>query len=224
MPARLFSARRIRMSASTSLLGVCLALTACSKKEEVDAEPVVPVQVAEARRAAVERTVEAEGILYPLTQSAVMPKISAPVREFYVNRGDHVRKGQLLAVLVNEDLAAATVENKGLYKQAEAMYRSTTAASLPEEVEKAKLETQSAKQALDAAKKLYESRKELLAEGAIARRSVDEADVAYVQAESQYEISAKHLDALMRVGQQAQINNAEGQLEAAKGRYQEAEA
>ena len=225
MPARLFSAKKIGMSAAgTSLLGVCLALTSCSKKEEAEPEPVAPVQVAEAQRSAIERTVDAEGILYPLTQSAVMPKISAPVREFYVNRGDHVRKGQLLAVLVNEDLAAATVENKGLYKQAEATYRSTTAASLPEEVEKAKLETQSAKQALDAAEKLYESRKELLAEGAIARRSVDEANVAFVQAKSQYEISAKHLDALMRVGEQAQINNAEGQLEAAKGRYQGAEA
>ncbi len=210
--------------AGWSILGVCLVLTACSKKDEPEAEPVVPVQVAEVQRSQIERRVDAEGILYPLTQSAVMPKISAPVREFYVNRGDHVRKGQLLAVLENQDLTAATVENRGLFKQAEATYRSTTAASLPEEIEKTKLETQSAKQALDAAEKLYESRKELLAEGAIARRLVDEANVAYVQAKSQYEVSTKHLEALLRVLQQAETSGAEGQLEAAKGRYEGAEA
>ena len=37
----------------------------------------------------------------------MIPKISAPIREFYVNPGRHVRKGQLLAELENRDLAAA---------------------------------------------------------------------------------------------------------------------
>jgi len=215
---------RIRKVAHWGLLGVCLALTACSKKEAPEAESVIPVQVAEVQRSSVDRIVAADGILYPFNQSAVMPKISSPVREFYVNRGDHVRKGQLLAVLENKDLAAATVENQGLYKQAEAAYRSTTAASLPEEIEKAKLDAQSAKQALDAAEKLYESRKELLKEGAIARRLVDEANVSYVQAKGQHQIAMRHLGALEKVGRQAQINNVEGQLEAAKARTQGAEA
>lgn len=206
------------------ILGICIALTACAKKEETEAEPVTPVQLAEVQRSGVERIVSADGILFPYTQSAVMPKISSPVREFHVNRGDRVHKGQLLAVLENKDLAAATTENQGLYKQAEAAYRSTTAASLPEEIEKSKLDVQSSKLALDAAEKVYESRSELLKEGAIARRLVDEANVAYVQAKSQYEIAVRHLDALEKVGRQAQINNVEGQLEAAKARTQGADA
>ncbi len=208
----------------TVLLGGCLGFSGCSKKETAEAEPVIPVQVSDVRSATIQRTIVADGILFPITQSAVMPKISAPVREFLINRGDRVRKGQLLAVLENRDLAAAKVENQGLYKQAEATYRSTTAASLPEEVEKAKLDLQSAKQALDAAEKLHESRKELLSQGAIARRLVDEANVAYVQAKAQHEIAARHLEALQKVSNQAQINAAEGQLEAAKGRFQGAEA
>ena len=36
-----------------------------------------------------------------------MPKITAPVQKFLVNRGDHVKQGQLLAVLENRDLTAA---------------------------------------------------------------------------------------------------------------------
>jgi multidrug efflux pump subunit AcrA (membrane-fusion protein) len=162
--------------------------------------------------------------LHPYDQAGVMPKISAPVQIFYVSRGDHVRRGQLLAVLENRDLTAAAVENRGLYEQAEATYRSTTAASLPEEIAKAQLEVQSSKEALAAAQKLFESRKELLQQGALARRLVDEASVAYVQARSQYDIAVKHLDALQQIGKEAQIKEAQGQLDAARGRYQGAEA
>lgn len=214
---------KVRAFGALFLVGICVAVTACSKKEEAEAEPIIPVQLAEVQLASIERTVVADGILYPFTQSAVMPKISAPVREFRVNRGDHVRKGQLLAVLENRDLAAATAENQGLTKQAEAAYKSTVSASLPEELEKAKLDVQSGKLALDAAEKVHESRKELLREGAIARRSVDESNVSYVQAKAQYEIALRHLQALEKVGREAQTNNVEGQVEAAKARRQGAE-
>ncbi len=218
------SAFRDRRAIFGILLGVCIALPACARKEEQEAAPVAPVQIAEVQRSRVERIVAADAILYPFTQSAVTPKISSPVREFRVNRGDRVRRGQLLAVLENRDLAAAMVENQGLVKQAEAAYRSTTAASLPEEIEKSKLDVQSNKEAMDVAEKVYESRKELLKEGAIARRLVDEANVAYVQAKNQYEIAVRHLEALEKVGLQTQTNSVEGQLEAAKARNQGADA
>ncbi len=64
------------------------------------------MQVTAARSDSIRRIVEADGILYPRNQASVVPKISAPVRTFYVNRGDHVREGQLLALLENRDLAA----------------------------------------------------------------------------------------------------------------------
>ena len=105
-----------------------LSLSAgCSKKEEKEAEAVVPVQTAEVRRGPIRRIVSADGALYPRDQAAITPKISAPVRNFYVNRGDHVRQGQLLAVLENRDLAAAAVEGKAQYEQAQAVYKTTTA-------------------------------------------------------------------------------------------------
>jgi multidrug efflux pump subunit AcrA (membrane-fusion protein) len=67
-----------------------------------------------------------------LNQSTITPKVSAPVKKFFVHRGDHVREGQLLATLENRDLAAAALESKGLYDQAKANYQATTEASLPE--------------------------------------------------------------------------------------------
>ncbi len=168
--------------------------------------------------------VTADGQLFPIHQSSVTPKISAPIRKFLVNRGDHVKEGELVAVLENRDLEAAVSENKSLYAQAESSYRSTTASSLPIEVSKAQSDLQAAKEGLDAARKVYESRQQLLKEGALARRLVDEAGVAYAQAKSQYDIAKKQLDTLESVGKQEQTRGAQDALEAAKARYGAAEA
>ena len=100
-----------------------LAVAGCSKQAETEAEPVVPVQVAVAHRGSIERVISADGVLRALDQSAIMPKISAPVAKFYVNRGDHVQQGQLLATLENRDLKAALADAKGAYDQAAAAYR-----------------------------------------------------------------------------------------------------
>ena len=58
-------------------------------------EPVVPVQVATVEKTTLQRTVTAEAVLFPLQQSAIVPKISAPVKAFYVKRGSRVRKGHV---------------------------------------------------------------------------------------------------------------------------------
>ena len=84
-----------------------LLFTSCSKKEEKEAEAPAGVQVTAVTQDTIRRVVSGDGVLYPLNQSSVVPKISAPVQRFLVQRGDHVKQGQLLAVLENRDLAAA---------------------------------------------------------------------------------------------------------------------
>lgn len=206
------------------LLPLCLSLAACSRSEPKEAEPEVPVTVAEVQKGNLEHVITADGILYPINQASVMPKISAPVSRFLVNRGDHVRRDQLLATLENRDLAAAAVENKGLYDQAEANYRNTTGATLPEEMTKSKYDEQAAQQTMEAAQKVFESRKKLHEEGALAQRLVDEAQVAYIQARSLYETARKHLQDLEEISHKEQMKGAASQLEAARGHYQSAQA
>jgi len=207
-------------------LGVCVLFwlfsAGCSKARTE--EPTVGVQVALVEKQTIQRTVPAEAILFPLQQSALVPKVSAPVKAFYVKRGSRVRKGQLLAVLENRDLAAAAQENKGAYDQAQAAYETTTAASLPEEIQKAKLDTQVAKETLDATQNVYDSRQELYKQGALPRKDLDQASVNLVQARSQYHIAEKHLNSLMAVGQKQELKSASGQLESAKGKYLGAQA
>ena len=78
---------------SASLL---LGLAACSS-EKVE-EPVVTVQAATVSKTELQKVLTAEAVIFPLQQAAIVPKIVAPVKTFYVRRGGKVRKGQLLAV------------------------------------------------------------------------------------------------------------------------------
>jgi HlyD family secretion protein len=198
-----------------------LALACSAGKPE---EPTVGVQVAPVKNATIEQTVTSEAILFPLAQSAIVPKISAPVKAFYVNRGSKVHEGQLLARLENRDLAAAAEDNQGAYDQAQANYSIATASTLPEEIQKAQGDTQAAKLALEAEQKLYESRQDLYKQGALPRKDLDQAGVSLTQARSQYEIAQHHLDALMAGGKEQGIKSAKGQLQSAKGKYLGAEA
>ena len=201
-----------------------IAMLSVGCSHEKTEEAAVPVTAASAKKATVQRVVAADAVLFPLQQAALVPKISAPVKEFYVNRGSKVHKGQLLAVLENMDLAAVREENKGTFEQAEAAYVTSTAAGLPEEIQKATFDAQSAKEMFDAQQKVYDSRQELFKQGALPRKDLDQAGVSLTQARAQYELAKRHLDSLNAVVKQQETKGFEGQLSAAKGKYLGAQA
>ena len=180
-------------------LAIVLLATGCSKSKdagEAGAEDAAaPVQVSTAEQTAIHSFITAEAILYPLKQANVVPKISAPVARFLVQRGDHVEEGQLLAVLEDRDLVAAAQESKQLYQQAQSNYKTTTAATMPDDLTKAKTDVETAQQG-DAAQRLYDNRKALNAQGALAQKLVDDAKVALVQAQSMLATANQHLRSL----------------------------
>lgn len=216
---------RCCMLALAGLATVAGALTTvgCSSAKG-DKEPTVTVQVAAVEKTTIQHTINTQAILFPRQQAAIVPKISAPVQKFLVKRGSPVREGQLLAVLENRDLSAVAQENKGSYAQAQAAYETTTAASLPEEIQKAEADAQQAQQALDAQEKVFQSRQQLFEQGALPRKELDQSRVDITQARNQYAIAKKHLDALMAIGRQQALKSAAGQLESAKGKYLGAQA
>src|SRR6266852_4915494 len=182
---------------AASVLGIflCVLWTGCSK-EDKEESATVSVQAATAQKADISRLVKAEATIFPVAQSAITPKINAPVKKFYVVRGQKVRQGQLLATLENRDLSAAAMDNQGAYEQAQAAYTTNVGATLPEETQKAELDVQTAQQELDAQQKLYSSREDLFKQGALPRKELDQAAVTLAQARSQYNIAKKHLDGL----------------------------
>jgi multidrug efflux pump subunit AcrA (membrane-fusion protein) len=199
------------------------AIAGCGKGEKEEG-PEVSVQAVAAAKADIARVVNAEAVIFPILQSAITPKINAPVKKFYVVRGQKVRQGQLLATLENRDLSGTALDNKGAYEQAEATYNTSVNATLPEEVAKAELEVQTSQQELDAAQKLYSSRQDLFKQGALPRKDLDAAAVQLAQARTAYNVARKHLDGLNAVGKQGALKSAQGQLTSAKGKLLNAEA
>ena len=208
------------------IAAVLVLITSCSKPKETeaDAEAAAPVQVAAAKREPIEQLVTVEAVLYPARQANVTPKISAPVQRFLVQRGDHVREGQLLAVLEHRDLSDAAQESEQLYRQAQATYQTTTAATMPEDLTKARADLDSAKEALDAAQKVYQNRVALVREGALAQRMADDALVSLAQAKSVYQTAEQHYTALQTVGRTEQMKGAQAQMDAAKAHYENSSA
>ncbi len=200
-----------------------LVVVGC-KSGEKPAESAVSVQAAVAQKSDISRVVHTEAVIFPKAQSLITPKINAPVKKFYVVRGQKVRQGQLLAELENRDLSAAALDNKGAYEQAQATYKTSIGASLPEDTQKAELDVQNAQQALDAAKKMFESRQVLFNQGALPRKDLDTARVAFVQAQNQYDMAKRHLDHLNALVKQEAVRGATGQLTSAEGKYLGAQA
>lgn len=200
------------------IMAALAAMTACSS-DTGEAAPVVPVEIVAVAKSSMQQKITADAVLFPVEQAAIPAKISAPVKKFLVNRGSHVREGQLLAVLENRDLAAAAQENKGAFEQAQAQSITTTSADLPQELRKAELDAKAAKQQLEAQQTIYDSRKDLFQQGALPRKDLDQAGVDLTNARNQYELAQKHLDSLNAVGKQATLQSAAGQLASAQGKY-----
>src|SRR5580692_3286659 len=181
---------RRRVAVMASVFAAVLLLAGCGKKAAAkeggeEAEAPTPVTAEPVLRGAIDHVVVADAVLYPVNQSNVTPKIAAPVKRILVNRGDHVRVGQVLAELEAADLAAAAEESKHQVEQAQSAYQLLTGATVRDDQSKAQSDVQSAQQNLDAAKKVYDSRAALQKEGALPQKMVDDARLAMVQAQTQ---------------------------------------
>lgn len=201
-----------------------ILLGGCAKKEQAEAEAPAPVQVTGVTQQNIRRVVAGDGVLFPISQSSVMPNIAKPVVKFYVNRGDHVKEGQLIATLESRDLKAAVENAKAQVNQANVNAHMTEGATVPESVVKAQADVESDQQQMDAAKRLLDNQQKLFDQGALPGRRVDEARVAYVTAKTQLDGAKEHLRALSAVGKDDQIATARAQLQAAQAQLASAEA
>ena len=86
------------------LLALALAAAGCHNSTAPNQKPPpVGVEAVQVGQQPIAEIVHGGGTIFPLRQASLAPKISSPVRAFYASRGQHVHRGQLLAVLENED-------------------------------------------------------------------------------------------------------------------------
>jgi len=223
-PVKMLSPRTLILAkTAVCTVFVALLLAGCSHAEK-EQEPLVSVQVTPAERGHISQIISSEAVVFPLEQAIISPKITAPITDFKVQRGSHVKKGQLLAVLENRDLAGQAEASKGNFEQADAGYVTSVDSAIPQQVQKAELDAAAAKAAFDEAQKVYDSRKELLQQGAIPQREVEAAGVALAQARSVNDVAQQQLADLRRVGKEQALKSAHGSRLSAEGQMRSAEA
>lgn len=211
-----------------STLGAALLVTGCKKQAtdaaDTDAAAAVAVQAQHPTTGPISEEIHADAILAPLAEAAIEPKIVAPIRAEYVQRGAKVHKGELLLTLEDRDLQGGALDSQGALRSAQAAYTTATRATIPEDEQKAELDVAQAQANLQVAERTANERKRLVQQGALAGRDADMAAAAAVQAQAAYETAVKHLENLRSAAQKASINAAQGQLTSAKGRMMSAEA
>ncbi|MGA7803258.1 biotin/lipoyl-binding protein, partial [Bradyrhizobium sp.] len=205
-----------------SALALPLFLSGCKKEAEVQVQ--VTVQAEQPEHGEISEKIMADAVLAPIAQAAIEPKISAPVKKFYVQRGQRVKAGELLVELENTDLAAAAQDNRGAYEAAQGTYATATKAQVPEDQLKAEADVAQAKANLELNQSIVNSRKQLFAEGAIPGRDLDTAMATLVQAQAAYDAAAKHLESMRAVTHEAALKIAQGDLTSAEGKLKGAQA
>jgi RND family efflux transporter MFP subunit len=109
---------------------------ASERKKEIDAGP--RVRVAEAALSAAERELVLQGEARPFAQTTVYAKVSGYLRDVRVDKGDHVKEGQVLAVIESPELdrqfdaAVADSRNKNVEAKRSESLRSSGVVSQQE--------------------------------------------------------------------------------------------
>ena len=211
-----------RRCATASFLLVLAAFVStvggCRNADDTAEKPIVTIQAVHPELGAISEEVAVDGTLSPIAQAAILAKITAPVEAFYVQRGAHVTAGQLLATLEHGDLAAAALDNEGAYLAAKGAYAAATQSTVPEELTRSRLEVAQAEATLNLDNSIAESRKELLARGAIPGRDYDTARTTALQARATYDLAVQHYQALQKGVNKASIDTAQGNLTSAKAK------
>ncbi len=217
--------------ATRSLTGSLLLLmlsaatvSGCHKQAAEAPEAAVTVQAAHPVVGPISEEIEADATLAPLAQAALAPRISAPIRAEYVQRGDHVHRGQLLVTLENRDAQGAALDSQGALTSAKAAYTTATQATIPDQLLQARLDVDQTRAALDVASTTAAERQRLFQQGALSGREADAAAAARVQAQVAYDTARQRLASVTRTLGSTTAANARGQLTAARGRLESATA
>ena len=218
-PARPLALRALLPLAASALL----LLAACGGAHPALNPGLPSVGVTRAERGPISLVVSGEAELFAYNQATLSPKISSPIHLFLVNRGQRVRKGQLLATLENRDLQAAVSQAQGAVEQAQANYAITTAADVPQKLLAAETALKNAQANLDAQQTLYDNRLALYNEGAIAGKELDQARVALTQAKTERETAHANLEQTRKTVAAQPDKSARGQLDAARAARQAAQ-
>lgn len=196
----------------------------CAKQEEVAPKPVVAVKTTPAEVATVELSLQAPATIFPQEQANLSARITAPIREMKVKKGDDVEASEVLVVLEDRDALAQQQEARAALAEAQANLERTSAGTLPTDIERSRGQLETAEAALNLAQKVYDRRAELFKQGAIPQRDLLQSETELAQAKTNEAVARRSLDLLQRQSGQQDLAIARSRVEQARARLEQANA
>jgi HlyD family secretion protein len=193
---------------------------------KLDNSPVVEVQRVKSISAASAPdgiVLNATGYIVAAHKIELAAKVIGKVNWIGVDKGDHVKEGQVLVRLEDDEYQAQLLQAKGQLANLQAKLDEGLHGSRPEEVQQALANLNSAKADLDDAKVSLDRAKELIREGLTPKQSVDDAQARYDGFVHKVNSLQQAYDLVKLGPRHEQIDSLRGQVDQAKGALDYAE-
>jgi HlyD family secretion protein len=182
------------------IVGVAVAFSHGSTK-------IDPSKLAKVERGDLAKSVVATGKVEPITKVEVKSKASGIVKKLYVDYGDRVKKGQLLAQLDKEEISAQVDQAKAAMLAAQANLKGAQA-----DYERAKVDAEGPDVPL--LQRAYERNLEMQKSGVVSQSALDDAEKGYKMAVNKQNVARAQVTVLQaKIAQsQAQVAQDEATL------------
>jgi HlyD family secretion protein len=183
----------------------------------------VPVQVTQVQSpmnesAAGEQVVlTATGYIVAAHKIEVASKVVGRVAWIGVEKGDKVKAGQVLVRLEDDEYRAQLLQEQGQLTNLQAKLEELQNGSRPEEIAKARADTEQAKADLANARVSLDRTKQLVSEGVLAKQSLDDAQAKYDGDLAKVASLERTQDLAVLGPRKEEIAQVRGQIEQARG-------
>jgi HlyD family secretion protein len=159
-----------------------------------------PSKLAKVERGDLAKSVVATGKVEPITKVEIKSKASGIVKKLYVDAGDRVKKGQLLAELDKEEIEARVAQARAQTEASEASLKGTQA-----DLERAKVDAEGPD--VPMLKRAYGRAQGMAKEGVVSQSALDDAQKNYEMSLNKQNVAKAQLQVLhAKIGQaQAQV-------------------
>jgi HlyD family secretion protein len=152
------------------VLGVVGVVMATSGGAKID-----PTKIATVDKGDLAKSVVATGKVEPITKVEIKSKASGIVKKLYVEYGDHVKAGQLLAELDKDEIVAQVRSQKAQLESAESNMHATEA-----DYERSKVDAMGVD--IPTLQRAYERAKSMAKDGVVSQSALDDSQRAYEMA------------------------------------------
>ncbi len=151
-------------------------------------------------------------------------KVPGRIRAVYVQEGERVRRGQVLAELENADYRARLEAERALLARAEAQLELLRAGSRPEEKEQARAAVEEARAAAEYAEAAWARARRLYERGILSREELDQAEREWRTARARWDAARSHYERVLAGSRAQEIAAAQAEVQLARARLREAQA